>query len=506
MSSSSGKRYNGERKLNLKKVFAVIMVMVIVVLFIMVIVKMLNENESTKEKSFTLAYYTIFENNRWGVIDSKANVIIEPTYDEMIIIPDNTKDVFVCTYDVNYEKNTYKSKIVNKDNNQIYLDYDKVEVIYNKDKSNNLWYEKNVLKVQKDGKYGLINYEGKNILPCEYESIDAIEGVTSVFVTVKDSKKGLCDNVGNIIIENDFAEIKALTSKYENGFIVKSSDEKYGIIKYNTVQVFETKFDDIKSIYANGMYVVKIEGKWKVINEEEEIILDNDFSDIKFINSDNIIYVKDGKFGIVNSKGEEKIANEYEDIKYAFVNTFIAKKDGKYGVINGAKEEKVAFTYNNIEYIEQADILVARKDNFEADLLNRNLEVKVSGIVSEINTTKNYIKLRAGEEYKYFNFKLEEKESKDILTGNTLFLSKKDGKYGYINNKGIVVVDYIYDDATEQNNYGYASVKKDGKWGSINQKGNIIVEPKYELENNLVIDFIGSWHITEDINAEYYTR
>ena len=147
MSSSSGKRYDGEKKLNLKKVFAVIMVFIIIVLFVMVIVKMLNEKEITKEKAFTLAYYTIFENNKWGVIDSKANVIIEPTYSEMIIIPDNTKDVFVCTYDVDYENNTYKSKIVDKDNNQIYLDYDKVEVIYNKDKSNNLWYEKNVLKV-----------------------------------------------------------------------------------------------------------------------------------------------------------------------------------------------------------------------------------------------------------------------------------------------------------------------------------------------------------------------
>ena len=504
--SDSGKRYSGEKKLNWKKVFAVIMVFVIIVLFVMVIVKLLNEKEITREKAFTLAYYTIFENNKWGVIDSKANVIIEPTYSEMIIIPDNTKDVFVCTYDVDYENNTYKSKIVDKDNKQIYLDYDKVEVIYNKDKSNNLWYEKNVLKVQKNGKYGLINYEGKNILPCEYDSIYAVEGVTSVFVTIKDAKQGLCDNVGNIIIENEFADIKPLTTKYENGFIVKNSEGKYGVIKYNTVQVFETKFDDIKSIYANSMYVVKIEDKWKVINEDEEIILDNEFTDIKFINSDNIIYVKDGKYGVVNTKGEEKLPAEFEELKYAFVNTFIAKKDGKFGIINGANEEKVAFIYNNINYVEQADILVASKDNFEADLLNRTLEVKASGIVSEINTNKNYIKLRVNDDYKYYNFKLEEKESKDILTGNTLFLSKKDGKYGYVNNKGIVVVDYIYDDAKEQNNYGYISVKKDGKWGALDQTGKQIVEPKYSLENNLVIDFIGTWHIAEDVNANYYTR
>ena len=31
---------------------------------------------------------------------------------------------------------------------------------------------------------------------------------------------------------------------------------------------------------------------------------------------------------------------------------------------------------------------------------------------------------------------------------------------------GIVIVDYIYDDATEQNRFGYSSVKKRWKMGS----------------------------------------
>ena len=27
---------------------------------------------------------------------------------------------------------------------------------------------------------------------------------------------------------------------------------------------------------------------------------------------------------------------------------------------------------------------------------------------------------------------------------------------------------------------------------------------KYELENNLVIDFIGKWHLGQDLNMNYY--
>ena len=62
----------------------------------------------------------------------------------------------------------------------------------------------------------------------------------------------------------------------------------------------------------------------------------------------------------------------------------------------------------------------------------------------------------------------------------------------------------IDDDATEQNSYGFVSVKKDGLWGSIDKNGKTIIEPKYNLENNLKIDFIGKWYLGEEIGVNYY--
>ena len=116
------------------------------------------------------------------------------------------------------------------------------------------------------------------------------------------------------------------------------------------------------------------------------------------------------------------------------------------------------------------------------------------------------MKVRVNSDYKYYNFKFEEKKNTEILANNTLFLSKKDGKYGYVDKNNVVVVNYIYDDATEQNDSGYVAVKKNGKWGAINSKGETTVEPTLSLENNPIIDFIGSWHLAEDINANYYIK
>lgn len=506
MSRGRGRRYDTEPKLNMKKVAAVIIAILVIIMFVIGIKELLKGKDEINEKTFVTGYYTIYENEKWGVIDTKQNVIIKPSYDEMIIIPDSSKPIFICTTNVNYETETYETKVVDNQNKELYTNYEKVEAIYNNDKSNNLWYENNVLKVQKDGKYGLINLEGKEILSCEYEEIKPIIGTKNALITIKDGKQGLVDNLGNIIIKNEYTQISSLTNKYENGFIVKAENGKYGIINYDTTIALEMKYDEIKNVYGNNMYVVNENSKWKIIDTKGNAYLEDGFEDVKQINSNNIILKKNGKYGISTTTGEVKIEPQYDDLTLAFTDTYIAKKGDKYGIININNEEKLPFNYTYITYVEEADFIRAQKENSESDLLDRNFVIKASGIISEINTDKNYIRLRSGEEYKYYNFKLEEKESTQILSTNTIFLSKKDGKYGYINNKGIVVVDYIYDDATEQNKYGYVSVKKDGQWGSLDQTGKVIVEPTYVLENNLVIDFIGSWYLAQDINANYYTK
>ena len=128
----------------------------------------------------------------------------------------------------------------------------------------------------------------------------------------------------------------------------------------------------------------------------------------------------------------------------------------------------------------------------------------MTGTIYEINETKGYVRIYTGEEYKYYNFKFEEKASNTFLTTSTLFLSKKDGKFGFVDKEGNVVVDYIYDDATEQNPSGYAGVKKNGLWGAIDVAGDVVIEPKYNLDKNDKVDFIGKWHLCEDVNANYY--
>ena len=214
---SRGKRYNNdERKLNMKKVFAVIIAIIVIAMFFIGMKELLKGSPKTNEKTFALAYYTLYENEKWGVIDTRGNIVIKPEYEEMIVIPDNTKPVFICMENVDYANDTFKTKAIDEKGKQLFTNYEQVEVIYNHDENNNIWYESNILKVQKDGKYGLINLDGKEILACTEDNIEAMLGTKSVYITTANGKKGLVDNMGKVIIENNYTEISALTSKYSN--------------------------------------------------------------------------------------------------------------------------------------------------------------------------------------------------------------------------------------------------------------------------------------------------
>lgn len=505
---SRGRRYDTEPKLNLKKVFAVIVAVVVIIMFIFIIKGLLSKDGETG-KVTSKSYFASYKDNKWGVIDDSGNNVIDPSYEEMIVIPNNKVGVFICTYDINYETGEYKTKVLNEKNEEVFRDYDKVEVISNRDKSNNLKYEQEVLKVQKDGKYGLINLSGKQLLSTDYDEITSIQGIDNSLRILKDGKYGIIDNEGKIVVEPQYAEIDILGKDNKSGFIVKDDSGKYGVRDYSNNQILEIKYDVIEKVYGNGLYVVTENNKQKIVDKESKEVLTKGFDTIKQIlasQENAVIYTKSEKYGVMNLSGEVLIEAQYDKLEETKLGTFVANKDGKYGIINISKEEKIPFEYDSIIYNDKADIYIAEDSNFNSNILNNNFEVKVSGILVELNDSKGYLKLRVDDNYKYYNFKFEEKKESEIFPNRTLFVNKKDGKYGLIDKNGKVIVDYIYDDAIEQNDYGYIAIKKDGKWGSVNSKGVIVQEPIYNLDEYLLIDFIGRWHFGLDVNMNYYNQ
>lgn len=503
--SSKGRRYNryAEPKLNMKKVLGVIVAILVIIMVIVSIVNVIKNGED-KKKVKSYSYYTVYENGKFGVINNEGETVINPEYTEIVLIPNKDVPIFICIYDLNDQDGTYKTKVINQKNEEIFKEYSKVEAIDNFDSKQNIWYEDDVLRVEKDGKYGLINFEGKEVLPCDYDEITALKGVTNNLLVKKDGKVGLVNEKGQTIVNTEYKDIKTLKEGYKNEYIIVNDNNQYGIISTTGTVIIEPKYEDVKYLNNSEMFAIKDAGVWKLINKDNQILIDGGYDNIIEAKGENVVVEKGGKYGVVTTKNEEKIPVEYEQIKYTFSIYYIAKTGGKYGIINLNNEQVKDFNYINMDYVEKGDFIQADVSDTETVIFDNNLSEKINGIVSEINQEKGYIKVYTNNEYKYYNFKFEEKKSSDILTSNNLFLSKKDGKYGYVNKEGKVIVDYIYEDGTEQNSCGFAAVKKDGVWGSINKVGAVELEPSVNLDSNIYTTFIGKWHLND--SGLYYEK
>ena len=403
---SKGKRYSGEEKLNYKKVFAVVIAIIVIIMFVIIVKNLISKAQDTKN-TVAVDYYALYADNKWGILNSLGETVIDPMYQEMIIVLNHSKDVFLCTYDVNEETGEYKTKVINSKNEEIYTGYDTVEALDNYDSSGNAWYEKDIFKVSKDGKYGLINIDGKEILSTQYDSIETIKGIENSLLVSKDGKYGLVNDSGVVVINPEYKQITKFADDYKNGYITINDNNQYGLVSSTGTQILENKYEKIDEIAGTNYYVIEENGKQILINSNGETVLSKGYDTITQINTEGIVFTQNKKYGFMGYDGEIKIKAEYDNLEQINSGVLKAEKDGKYGIIDLTGAERVAFNYKDIYYDQNAGIYVAEESNYNSSIMDSEFNIKVTGILSELNKDKGYMKLRIGDEYKYYNFKFE---------------------------------------------------------------------------------------------------
>ena len=78
-----------------------------------------------------------------------------------------------------------------------------------------MWYEKNILKVEKSGKYGLIDLTGKEVLPLEYDEISGLSYKEGELLVKQNDKYGVINIKGHKLIDIEYDKI-AVDGYYTN--------------------------------------------------------------------------------------------------------------------------------------------------------------------------------------------------------------------------------------------------------------------------------------------------
>lgn len=441
-----------------------------IILFIVLIIGLFIYNHIKKsydvEEVVEEKYFLLLSDYNVGVIDSKGNIVIEPQYFE-VHIPNPSKPIFVCYYDYNEENESYRTKVVNEKGTELFTKYDKIETINLNDIDTNMPYEKNVLKYEKEGKYGLIDLKGNIVTKAIYDSIDGLSNKEGELLISKDGKYGVINTKGAELIKTEY--------DYITGDEYYTENKKYALSGY------------ILGIKTNDGY------RYGYMNYKRKMLLDTEYNEIQRLggigseDTDKDIFLlakKDGQYGLIKNK-KVVIDFRYQSIDYSGVNNlFIVTRSTKMGVYNSTGKKIMAVKYDDVEVHDVYIQTKLKEETAYYNLLGNRID-------------KSTIKEAEKEE--------EKQEETTSSTGN-LIPKKKDGKWGFVDSNSNIVVEYKYEEVTELNEYGFAGVKLNGKWGSIDENGNIVIEPIYDLENLYDVDFIGKYYkVIYDYNTVYYS-
>lgn len=154
--------------------------------------------------------------------------------------------------------------------------------------------------------------------------------------------------------------------------------------------------------------------------------------------------------------GEYEMAGSFQDGRAA------VKKDGKWMLID-TKGKVVSDAFDEIvlDYVGNylIDGLMIAKANGSYSLYDEDLKLKC--------------------ELKYSDV--------DVVTEDGVIAVAKDGKWGFVNTSGKVILEPTYEDAHSFSN-GLAAVKKDGKWGFIDPDGNVVIDYQFSDAGYLASD------------------
>ena len=383
-----------------------------------------------------------------------------------------------------------------------------------------LYNQKGVAVASKESKYGIVNSNGKVILPFEYDNISNYDNPL-LFKVIKNHKCGLVSSQGRFLTDIAYKEIEYISPEkiylYKGDTVgicdidgkivvpVKYDDVAYSgnmiamvkegarwyLLNCATGVLSETQYNEIYEIRVgihtdNNMikgYYVKRNGKWGCIDSFGNTVIEIKYEALdKFDLKGRARVIYNGKFGIVDCGGKTIIPTGYDYI-YPFGNlpVAVAKIGSKYGAVNTDGSVAIPFEYDYLYSFADNSVTVAYK-NKEFSIISTDGIAISNKTYQYIEEFKNGIALAYAEGYGYIDHSGNEVIKcihTDVKQGTAIsvFL-KKDGKWALFSPNGENLTGYIYNNAGEfENGLSAVSIKVNGeeKYGYVNDSGDTIV-------------------------------
>ena len=505
-----------------------IVAVIIIAISIMAIINEVQLHYKVEEIS-EYNYFTLEQNQKYGVIDKNGNIVIEAEY-EAVQIPNPSKAIFVCVKEYNENTKEYETVVYNEKKEVLFSNYKNVQSISIYTNVNSIPYEKSVLTYKENGKYGLINLEGKQITKPVYDEISSINYKEGTFLVKQNELEGIINMKGKVIIKCEYESVTSDNYYSENGynkqagFIVSKKTEdgyRYGYVNYrgtiilnpiytqlervteianekgvyfiafkngqagllkNNKEILNYEYEDIQYNVLGSIFVTKRNGKYGAVNQEGTTVLypeyDNVYTGGMYLNA-----LKDKDIFIFDLNGNKIETNEVSKTKTENANYYITiDKNNKYKVVDSKDNIIIDKDYTYIEYLP-GDYFIVERDS-KSGIIDSNgksvIELKYDSI-SRINET-DILQMEKDRNIALYNLNMKEIVSmdnaivKEVKDEKAYILLYSDTDFKYLDKTGNIL--------TSQNlfeNNPLFAKNINGKWGFVDKDGNLKVQNDYEL-------------------------
>ncbi len=346
-----------------------------------------DEETKYEDAGFVLRIVTD-DGYRFGYADRTGKIILDTLYNEVSRLTEVKGDNVYLVTSTNGRYGLYK-------NNKELLANEYTDISFD---SNN-----NLLILQKDQAQGVVDLEGNNIVPIDYDSIiiggkyiDAQKGEETVvfdsngnnlntdiisynqvsdlaIVIDKNNNYNIVDSSGNKKLKETYTYIE----HFNNNYFIVTKDSKTGVIDGNGNVIINLEYDAIQAIDGINVLqaiktdenktdiidsnmkihegivnanVVKKDNYIKLYSETEVKYYDLSGNEItyKSLYPNNTLYAStsNGKWGLVDSNGKVVVNYDYDMVTEQNGNVFGVKKDGVWQVIDASGELKSDNKYN----------------------------------------------------------------------------------------------------------------------------------------------------------------
>lgn len=306
----------------------------------------------------------------------------------------------------------------------------------------------------------------------------------------------------------------AMTAYPENSDFKSNNEKIRGMYSYK-----ECDYSEVGATFGESIAVKSTDGMWGFASSDGGKPKTYDYDEaVSYANGLGLI-VSDNKISLINTSG--KIYSNCHDSTVDGIFSF----DGTSAVLKSGNQYKLADT--ELETTDKTyDYLGTLSDSMRAYLINgkwgfmnENGDTVISEKYSDVIVNDDYGTFGQGIAFVsdgtgyYMIDKEENKIGSEAFEDAYPFLSGKNqpaavklnGKWGFVDTSGNIVIDYSFDEAKSFSS-GFAAVMKDGKWGFINSSGNEIIPCEYEevrpfTGKYAAVKYDGLW---DYISLDYY--